>query len=218
MIMNNEDNATAANAAWITKHQYSLVPDADIVLVSLTGQDYPNLRAAFGEAWERLGNNADRKLLMLRSVWDEIRDSEELPFPKTPWIVALPHWPCREPDEFGLTDPPGLSIRFIAPLIERMPEELAIGVVARELGYAHWFVTRTVTADPMWAHQPRSAWDAKMRPSVKAFERAVGCKDLSIRLAKWAEDKAVTELGYELEAEAFMYFELIGQHEAAIGM
>lgn len=202
----------AGTAAWLAERQFPLVPDEDIVLVSLTGQDYPRLRTAFAKAWDRLHD--DERCQLLQGWEKRARDYSH--FPRTPWIVAMPHWPCRMLNEFGLTHPSGLSIQFVAPLVEQMPEDLAIGVMGREFGYAHCFVGSNMTAGPMWALEPREFWDKHLRLAVRSFERAVGCEDLTERLAEWVKHEHVVALSRLLEADAYWHFSTIGEHAVSI--
>lgn len=205
-------NEEAAAARLLAKRSFPLVPKHNLNLVSLTGRDYPNLRAAFGEAWERTMPQ-DRKRLLTH--WR--KNPAPCHITHSPFIAALPHWPCREPDEFGMTHPSGHAISFIAPLIEIMPSELAIGVVARELAYAHCFRGTDTSWGGLWAVRPRRTWNADFTFVVSTFEGMVGCKDLSQQLADWMQgNTAFHELSQELEAEAFMYQMNIGQFAARI--
>lgn len=208
------DRIDAATKAWLAKHEYPLVPHDRLSLISLTGHDYPKLRGAFAKTWDRLANHDRSQLLQ---GWHRQAGQHQF-YPRIPWIVALPMWPSRTPDEFGLVHPTGIEMRFIAPLIELMPEDLAVGVVARELGYAHSFITGTVMYGPQWAVQPRSVWAARLQPTIQAFVESVGCRDLSAKLADWVQTPAVVALSEELGKDAFWFYHTVGQDTGLIYM
>jgi hypothetical protein len=198
----------------LAKHEYPLVPNDRLSLISLTGHDYPKLRGTFAKVWDRLANNLRSQLLQ---GWHKRANQHHL-YPRIPWIVAVPAWPSRTPDEFGLVHPSGVEVRFIAPLIELMPEDLAIGVVARELGYAYAFLAGPVKYGPMWAVQPRSVWTAELQPIVQAFEESVGCRDLTAKLVDWAQTPAAVALSEELEKDAFWLNHTVSQDAGFIYM
>lgn len=192
-----------ARNRWIAKNSYPLVPEAGLSLVSLTGQDYPKLRQAFTVAWQQMPSN-DRNHLLKR--WRKAKDSYP-GYPSVPWIVALPSWPCRDKDEFALTHPSGYSIRFIGPLFEIMPDEIAVGLATRELAYAYCLAGNKKWPE-RWAAVPRRTWASKLEWEVSTFMNPGFDK----KLQAWiCGNEQLEELSGELEAHAFLLFDSIGE-------
>ena len=205
------DETRAAQDRWIAKNSYPLVPEAGLSLVSLTGQDYPKLRKAFAEAWKRMLKPDVKRLL---ASW---RKGKKAPYyPRLPWIVALPSWPCRDKDEFALTETSGYSIRFIGPLFEIMPDEIAVGCVIRELTFAYYLVGQG-NHNPRWAVTSRKVWGAKFEEEVAMFTRCAGISDFKGDLQKWITGNAELEqLSAELDAHACWLHDAVGEHAALI--
>jgi hypothetical protein len=215
-----DDKAAALLAApdktatdkWFADHEFPLLDKPKISLTMLSGQDCPALRRAFVEAWARVMPSDQRYLV--RQWRSAAAHSVE---PRVPWVVGIPHFPSRQVNEFGLTHPSSTVLMFVAPLIELMPYELAVGVCVRELAYAYTFRRGKAVAGPLWASRPRQTWAAANAEVVQSFLDHAQLPDLDDRIATWLDaNPTATELSAMLSADAEYYHILIGQHAAHI--
>lgn len=201
-----------ATDQWLAAHEFPLLDKPRISLTMLSGQDCPALRRAFVEAWNRVMPSDQRYLV--RQWQSAAAKSLE---PRMPWVVGIPHFPSRQVNEFGLTHPSSAVLMFVAPLIELMPHELAVGVCVREIAYAYTFRRGKAVAGPLWASAPRQTWAATNAEVVQSFLDHAQQPDLDDRIATWLDaNPAATELSAKLEMDAAFYQVLIGKHATHI--
>jgi hypothetical protein len=97
-----------------------------------------------------------------------------------------------------------------------MPEDLAIGVVVKQLALAYCYIRCGITWDASWAVRPSVTLPEDWEYVRKAIGINAGYTDLDKRLADWSNEPAMADLSQELEKDAFWYFDSIGQDAGLI--
>jgi hypothetical protein len=135
------------------KELIAILPSRPICLVKRSGiylmrcghGDDERFARGFRKTWRRLGKDVRRSLTDYWRDPDIVYMGLQLVFPT---IEVLDDWSGRNEGEAGVCKLNGHLFRFLAPLVDAMPDDILATLIAHELAHAYRAAVGILVLDP----------------------------------------------------------------------